>query len=433
MPIIFNIDEAVKRTEFGILEDPIKLAFANKSEPFEQKSLIGQYFIVRKTAKFEERFRSEGRTMGEFELSDDMEVAPIDDNGEGFAKSFGVVTWQKGFVVSQQVIEDGDLREIRKLSDELVTGFYRGREYYARNMISGGLSGKYAYTRKDGGAVHNFDCTTLDSVDGALSTVLKCPLFCVAHRLPENHLKTAAGNSVVQFNKFSAIGGIDPTELLATEKIKDFLGQVRAKGKAQLGEDGKTAGYTYDTIIVPSHYRLQNAIAAAIQGDSTWNLVVDEYLDGHTGFAAADLGFLVKSSAGLSETEGAILLDRIPLTIRSYIENKNQANVWSGRARYGAGFVSYRHIAYCTFINTALVTTSAGTFTVNGSTVSDIATISDRDGVILKGNALAVAAANAATVLELNSCFYGLTLVAHAKAVEVANTVASPVHTLENS
>ena len=83
--------------------------------------------------------------------------------------------------------------------------------------------------------------------------------------------------------------------------------------------------------------------------------------------------------------EGAILNDRIPLTIKSYIENKNDANVWAGRARYGAGFISYRHIAYVSLKNIGLVTTSVGTFTLNGQTISDIATIANRGGVALKG------------------------------------------------
>lgn len=442
MAIIFNIDEGVKRSDFGILEAPIKLAFENKAEPFEKNSLIKEYFLIRKTNKFEERFRSEGRTLGEFKLSDDLEEYPLDDDGEGFAKSFGVVEWKNSFVVSKQLLEDADNSKIRRLSEQLVKGYYRGREYHARSLISGGLSGKFSYTRANG-AVKNFDCTTLDSIDGTLTQAYKVPLFSVAHRLPENHFKVG-GNIVVQSNKFGVIGGISLTEDLAIVKVQDLLGQIRAHGKQFLGEDGKPAGYTYDTIIIPSHYRLKRLIELAIEGDSSWKLVEDEYLDGNTGFAETDYAFLVKSSEALSDTEGAVWLDRVPLTVKSYIENKNDANVWAGRARYNGGFVSYRHIAYVSLKALALVTTSSGNFTLYGQTVAAKAVLDDyvnRHGVKLFGNHLACATADASTELELNDCFYGFSVVAHAKPVtilgtvstNITNTVAAPVNTKEVS
>ena len=425
MPVIFNIDEGVKRSDFGILEEPIKLAIINKAEPFEKNSLIKEYFLLRKTDKFEEKFRSEGRTMGEFKLADDLDEYPIDDNGEGFAKSFGVVEWKNGFVVSQQLKEDGDVNAMRRLAVQLTKGFYRGREYFARDMIVGGLSGKYAHTRLNG-AVKNFDCTTLDSIDGSLTQAYKVPLFSVAHRLPENHFKVG-GKPVVQSNKFGVIGGIDPSEVLAVEKVKDLLGQIRAHGLQFVGEDGKTAGYRYNKILIPTFYRLKWVIEQAIKDDSSWTLIEDEYLDGKTGFTEADRAFLVTSSEALSDTEGAILNDRIPLTIKSYIENKNDANVWAGRARYGAGFISYRHIAYVSLKNIGLVTTSVGTFTLNGQAISDIATIANRGGIALKGYYLATAAADVATELELNNCFYAFSVVAHGKPVEVVTEVKAEI------
>lgn len=428
MAIIYNIDEGVKRSDFGILEAPIKLALENKAEPFEKNSLIKEYFLIRKTAKFEERFRSEGRTMGEFKLSDDLEEYPLDDDGEGFAKSFGVVEWKNSFVVSKQLLEDADNSKIRRLSEQLVKGYYRGREYHARNLISGALTGKYSYTRLNG-AVKNFDCTTLDSIDGSLTQAYKVPLFSVVHRFPENHV-LSGGNIVVQSNKFGVIGGISLTDDLAVAKVQDLLGQIRAHGKQFLGEDGKTAGYNYDTIIVPSHYRLKKIISLAIEGDSSWRLVEDEYLDEHTGFAETDYAFLVKSSEALSDTEGAVWLDRIPLSIKSYIEQKNDANVWAGRARYNGGFVSYRHIAYVSLKALALVSTSSGNFTLYGQTVAAKAVLDDyvnRHGVKLFGNHLACATADASTELELNDCFYGFSVVAHGKPIAIVNTVSTEI------
>lgn len=418
MAIIYNIDEAVKRSDFGVLVENIQLVLDQTAEPFEKKSLINEYFLVRTTKNFEEKFRSGGRTMGEFKLADDMDATPLDDDGEGFAKAIGHVIWKNGFAVSKTALEDGDNAKIRNLSTQLIKGFYRGREYFARNMYGGGITGKYAYTRPNG-AVKNFDCTTIDSVTGALDNPYKVPLFSAVHRLPENHLKKGS-NVVVQSNKFAPIGGIDVsgTDPLAVEKVRDFLDHVRNKGKQLLGEDGKTQGYNYNKIIVPtSNYRLTKILKEAVKDDSTWTVIEDEYLDDLAAFAASELTFIIKSDEALTDTEGALWLDRVKLSIESFVDKNNGVNIWNGRARYGAGFISYRHAVLVTFKDLKKVTTLPGT--VAGQTITDKATLCDRHGVLLSTNTYAPTA----TPTDWNDCFIGLTVAAHGKPVEVTNVV----------
>ena len=38
-------------------------------------------------------------------------------------------------------------------------------------------------------------------------------------------------------------------------------------------------------------------------------------------------------------------VDRVKLTVRSYVDENTDANVWSGRARFGAGFNNWRCIS----------------------------------------------------------------------------------------
>lgn len=421
MAIIFTQDEMVKNSVFGDLQESIELLMTKTAEPFEKNSLLRNYFLVRSTETWEKSFRTTGRTMGEFKLADELTETPIDDIGDGFAKSFGVVEWKNGFAVTQNAIEDHRIDDINGLATSLVRGYHRGREYFARDMYAGGLSGVFTYHRSKG-SDKLFDCTTIDTIDGGLSTVYHVPLFSVAHRIPENNLKIG-GKSVVQSNKFGVIGGIDPTELLAEEKIRDLLGQIRAKGKAFVGMDGKTAGYTYDTIIVPTHYRLADAIRRATKDDNTWKVIEDEYLDDNVGFAKDDLAFLVFSSSALTETTGALWLDRVPLSVKSYVVDGSGLNRWDGRSRYGAGFNLYYHAAYVSLKALVLATAPA---TISGQPLADVATIVDRDGTVLKGN---VIAALSAGETELNNCFYGLNVVAHARGVEVANATSNPVPT----
>ena len=69
---------------------------------------------------------------------------------KGFDKAIGVVEWKNSFVVSKQVLEDADMGRIRNNVTQLTKGYFRGREYFARNIIGGGFTGKYSYTRQDG-------------------------------------------------------------------------------------------------------------------------------------------------------------------------------------------------------------------------------------------------------------------------------------------
>ena len=42
---------------------------------------------------------------------------------------------------------------------------------------------------------------------------------------------------------------------------------------------------------------------------------------------------------------GAVMVDRVNLSVKSYIEDKTDNNVWAGRARFVGGFNNWRAFA----------------------------------------------------------------------------------------
>ena len=58
---------------------------------------------------------------------------------------------------------------------------------------------------------------------------------------------------------------------------------------------------------------------------------------------------LLLSSDRNREGLGLVWFDRKPLEVRSYKDDKTEANVWAGRARWGAGFGDYRAMSYVSF------------------------------------------------------------------------------------
>ena len=113
-------------------------------------------------------------------------------------------------------------------------------------------------------------------------------------------------------------------------------------------------------MVIPNYYGFKNALLTALKtqyssamGDNgvnlqygNWNVVVSPYLNGLAGFTEADKAFVMIDSKYNKEALGAVWFDRVPLTVKSYIDEPTEANVWSGRSRFGAGFNNFRAMAY---------------------------------------------------------------------------------------
>ena len=121
--------------------------------------------------------------------------------------------------------------------------------------------------------------------------------------------------------------------------------------------------------MIPNQYALKKAVFAAIGADrdpatanngfnflfGRWHVIVNPYLNGVSGSP-----WVLLSSAYNKEYGGAIWQDRAPLDVRSYVDENTHANVWTGYARFGAGFNDWRFAA-CGGVTggTQLISTSA--------------------------------------------------------------------------
>ena len=55
----------------------------------------------------------------------------------------------------------------------------------------------------------------------------------------------------------------------------------------------------------------------------------------------------------VADVSRAVWFDRAPLAVRSYKDDKTEANVWAGRSRFGAGFGDFRAMSYVSFSTVA--------------------------------------------------------------------------------
>lgn len=345
--IIFNIGESVKLSAFNILQEPIKMLMENEKEAFEKESILPKIYTMRTMDKYQEEYRSSTK-MGNFNPTEDMEPASLLDFEEGYGKIFRTQIWTAGFVVSKQTIEDNQDMNINQQAMGFIRSYNRTRELYGHAMLVGALTGSCKFG--DAGKEKTFDCHGMDTVDGTVDGA-KQVYFHNAH-------KSVIDGVADQSNKFRA--SIDLTAPGAHEKLLSVIGTVETSMMNYTDYNGNPVLVAPTRILIPNYYAFKDCLLTALKTQYTsamgengvnlqygkWDVVVSPYLNGKEGFTEADQAFIMIDPRFNRDNLGAVWFDRKPLEVDSYMDKGNKANVWDGRARYGAGFADFRAMAY---------------------------------------------------------------------------------------
>ena len=379
MGIIYNIEEAIKNSAFNVLQEPIKMILDNQKEAYEQNSIISKFFVMKTTDRYMEEYRSQ-TSMDGFKPTEDMEVAPISDFEESYFQQFTFQIWTNSFVISKQTMEDGKLMDVDMKANAFIKGYNRTREQYAVAMIGAALG-------NTGNTYEDLKITAksgkgMDTVTGDIEGERQ-QYFHGQHKTVQ--LRDGRPQST-QSNKFTATlnftDGVTPD---LEEKVLDVLGQVESIMATYKDDKGNITPVEVDTIFVGQNYRLidiltrglKSKYGASMDGNGIntqygkYKIVVSPYLSGIDGFKDADNGIILASSSRNKEGLGAVWFDRKPLEVRSYKDDKTEANVWAGRARWGAGFGDFRAMSYISFPTSSA---SAAATNNNATTITPITT-----------------------------------------------------------
>lgn len=355
--IIFNIQESLNNSAFNILQEPIKMILENEVEAFERDSIIDKVFVMKTTDKYREEYRST-TTMDGFKPTEDMEVAGLSDFQEGYNKQFVFQTWTNSFVVSKQTMEDNQMMSIEPKAMGFIKSYGRTREQYAVNMIAAALGGELSDKQKEL-KITKLSGLGMDTVDGSIEGT-KQQYFHNKHKGVQINGKSL----VEQSNKYYAnldlsngdVGNLE-------ERVLDVIEQVASKAKKYKDDKGNIVPVNYTRIVLGEDYRLNDILMRALKskygsamGGNGVNLVygkyeviTNPYLSDVKGFTDADHGLLLIDPQRNKEGLGAVWFDRKPLEVRSYKDDKTEANIWAGRARFGAGFGDFRAMSYVSF------------------------------------------------------------------------------------
>ena len=318
--IVFSEGSGLNDSVYGKCQQPIKMFIEKRGEAFEAKSVLPEIFNMQKSTHFGEKIASM-TAMDGFKPVGEGGNYPVDGMEEGFGKFFEHVTWKDSFAITEEMISDSKMLDLRSKPQGFVTGFYRTREQFGAALLGGAIEGKEKI--KFGG--HEFDITGADGKK----------LFALDH-----HSKI--DKAMKQANVFSDAFSED--SLAAAEcAMQNFK-----------GDNGELLDVSPTTIIIPNDYQLKKQVFAVIGADKDpntanngfnflfgrWRVIVWNYLDkyvteGHKPWILFDKDYN-------DQYLGAVWFDREELKIKSVIDETNDNNVWKGRARFTGGFNDWR-------------------------------------------------------------------------------------------
>lgn len=304
---------------FGNCQAPIKMFLMENAEAWEKKSMLEHLFLMGKSDKWSDVFTGLTASSG-FKPVGENGAFPIDSMQEGYKKQLVYKTWLDKFAVSRQLVEDDNIGAIKQMVQNFIKGYYRTRERLGAALYAGAISGKTSVQFE--GDV--FDIASADGVS----------LFHKAHK------PKVKGDT--QCNIFSDAFSVD-----ALDRMESRMQLFR-------GENNEILGMEPDTIVIANDPKLKRDVFAAIGADKDpvtanngfnyqygrWNVIISSYLNEFVTKGAAP--WILMDSSYNKTVGGAVWNDRVDLDVDSYIDKDNNANIWSGYARFNGTFNDWR-------------------------------------------------------------------------------------------
>ena len=322
--IIISKASGVMDSIYGKVQDPVASFLESKAEAFQNAQIAKKIFSQRKSTHFAESYTS---------LTAANNFLPSVENGEypqngfeeGYRKTIENFTWKSQFSFSQEMIEDATMMDLKRQPEQMMVSYERTSESFFAQLLATAMEGKASFTLEN----LTFDCTTADGEK----------LFS------QNHKPKSSGAK--QCNAF--------TDAFSAEA----LGKAATVMQNMRGDNNEILGLIPDRIIIANDAELKAEIFGVLgaQHDPTtpggnkynyqfgnWEVIVWPYLNQF--LTAGQKPWLLQDSRYNEMADGAIWQDRVPLSVKSEID-KNDANVWKGRARWGGGFVDFRAFVGC--------------------------------------------------------------------------------------
>lgn len=374
MGMIINIAEALKnRADYDILREGINDMLKNKQEAFEKKNPIDLLFKRGTLGTFQETYTSSIGFSHAFAETNDYGIAPIFNTHEGFSKVYTSRTFQGGFMITQQVLEDQAYNTVKNTANQFLTRWHGDQVEYAMTAISAGFGQVRTFGDQSNGGESQLALTSADTVDGNTMNPVKNPLFSAGHTpVRRKGMTVAEIIAARQSNAFYVLDGavagidLDGNDGGKVAKLADVINQVITRQENYKDDNRKFAGVSgAKQIVAPNDARLKAMIESALDmpmfndfgqklgpnpAYKRATLETTPYLrDLPCCFDAATqrgVGFFIVDPAYNAENQGPEFTQRVAFTL-NIDERKNPYGIaYDARERFDINVASWRGITY---------------------------------------------------------------------------------------
>ena len=324
--IIVSIANNVYNTLYGDIQGPMKalLEQAYEGSRKEQLTLWEKIFKPFKLDTNSATIAGIG-TIGLFEDVGENGEYPLTSPGSGFNKVITAEEWKLAYYISQTMMEDKLDFVLRDQPGRLTDSFVRTKNSFYCGLFNAAAKGVDYVTAKK----HKISIKTMDGVN----------LFSSNHKLANDRRTVSNAFS----NEFSA----------------SALGKVATKMQNMRDDNGEIIGIVPNTIIIPNTEKAKSEVFGVIGAHNdpdtqagnrynyqfgNWDVLVLPWLEELVAADGSYPWFLMDTNYN-EHNYGALAVERIPLSVRSSIDESNDANRWAGRARFGGAFVDFRAFA----------------------------------------------------------------------------------------
>ena len=129
MPIIFSEGSGLNDSIYGKCQAPIRMFLEKRSEAFDQNSVLKDLFLMGTSENYADQLGTM-TAMDGFQPVGENGAYPSDNMQEGFSKLLVYQTWKNSFAISQEMIEDAKIMDMKKQPAAFMTAYERTRELF---------------------------------------------------------------------------------------------------------------------------------------------------------------------------------------------------------------------------------------------------------------------------------------------------------------
>ena len=318
---------------YGKIETPVKMLIENESNQCEKERTVTKaLFNIEKSNRFGETIVGQS-DFDTFQATVEGAGAENDTVETTYKKFIEHIAFMKEFTITAEMVEDAKMGiglETKSKPKAFVRSYYKTQNKLAALALVNGIKKNFVFNKA------TVDTTAPDDL----------PLFHAAH--PYHTDKMDGKTQAIRFC------GKDITA--SSENFEKALNLFANRMRNFKDENGEVMGYTADTIIIPGNRPGLEAIAKKVVGTErtaggnnndinlqygNWNIVV------LNEWTPDEDKFMIMSSEANKSLLGNLFFNRIPLTIKNWVDNHTSNLIWNGRCRFGVGFGTWKHIMLC--------------------------------------------------------------------------------------